>query len=192
VIFIPLNVLRVWVAVVLKELCLPLHNSGAMPPVHELFKRPSYFSNIRLMSFSHPLLGLPSCLLPRVLHSKISECIQCFPIQATSPAHRNNVVSIALQEQLCHVDSLHAKSSHSQITSSPLSTNISLSSLSLYTCISFLSFIQMYHIIELISWSRVLFEKLTVAQLLELANGLYSETHESSPHHHNLLLYDLL
>jgi hypothetical protein len=27
-------------------LCIPLHNSGALPPVYELFKRPSY--NVRI------------------------------------------------------------------------------------------------------------------------------------------------
>jgi len=30
-----------WQCAAVMLLCLPLHNSGALPPVHELFKRPS-------------------------------------------------------------------------------------------------------------------------------------------------------
>jgi len=31
-----------WQCTAVILLCLPLHNSSTLPPVHELFKRPSY------------------------------------------------------------------------------------------------------------------------------------------------------
>jgi len=40
-------------------LCFPLHNSGALPPVHKLFKRPSYIQDVFRRSYlRHHKTGL--------------------------------------------------------------------------------------------------------------------------------------